>query len=100
MGTLSEMPSPKDGLSEIHFTEDGQIHLWAYPDKDGGWKAVQWGSQLAGARHFKTADQANAYLRESFRQMFPEHVCTPRCGPTDSGGQRLAAEESNFRDYS
>jgi len=46
------------GVNEIHFTEDGQIHLCASPDKDGGWRARRWGTQLSGARHFKTVEEA------------------------------------------
>lgn len=87
------------GVSEIHFTEDGQIHLWASPDKDGGWRARRWGAQLSGARHFKTVEEANAYLQQSFREMFPEHVCTAQCGTSGEVAQRRAAEEMNFHDY-
>ena len=87
------------GISEVHHTEDGQIHLWASPDKEGGWRGRFWGTQLAGAQHFKTVEEANAFLQRSFREMFPEHVCAAACGTSEDVAQRRAAEEMNFHDY-
>ena len=91
--------SPDLGVSEIHSTEDGPIHLWVSPDKEGGWKARIWGTQLAGARSFKTVEAANTYALDSFRQMFPEHTCTDRCGTSAAVAQKQAADEMNAGDY-
>ena len=90
-------PREEDGVSEIHDTEDGPIHLWVYPAKEGGWNAINWGHQLAGARHFKTVAKANAYLLDAFRRMFPEHTCNAKCGTAEAAAQRRAVEATNFR---
>jgi hypothetical protein len=72
-----------DPVSFIHDTEDGPIHLLVSSDKKGAWIARHWGHQLAGIRLYKTLAAANRGVRQTFRELFPEHVCTRRCGRAD-----------------
>jgi hypothetical protein len=46
---------------------------------DGKWVVRHWGRQLDGGRICASVEEANAYLMESFKQMFPEHVCSEQC---------------------
>jgi len=92
-------PLHEEGLSVIHETEDGAVHLWASRDEDGAWKARNWGTQLAGGWRFRTVGEADGYLLDSFRRMFPGHRCGGRCGAVEAAVQRRAAEEMNAWDY-
>lgn len=67
-------------LDLIHDTVEGPVRLLVRATEQGDWQALFWGSQLEGARRFPTVAEANDYLLESFREMFPEHRCTDRCG--------------------
>jgi len=87
-------------VSRVHLTEDGPVHLWASPDKDGGWKARIWGRQLAGARRFQTLAEANRHLLDSFARMFPGHLCSGGCEQLDETAQENAAARMQFWDYS
>jgi len=87
-------------VSLVHGTEDGPVHLWASPDKEGRWKARIWGRQLAGARRFQTLTEANRHLLDSFARMFPDHLCSGGCEPLDDAAQERAAAEMQFWDYS
>ena len=73
--------SPVSGrrLRSVHITEDGPIFGSMHSKADGKWLARHWGRQLDGGRTCDSVEEANAYLMESFRQMFPEHVCSERC---------------------
>lgn len=62
-----------------HFTEDGPIFGASHQRADGKWVARHWGRELQGEQVCDTVGEANAYLKESFRQMFPEHECAERC---------------------
>jgi hypothetical protein len=65
-------------LFNVHDTEDGMIYSRA--TREGRkWIARHWGPQLDGMRVCRTMREANAYLEESFSEMFPEHRCTERC---------------------
>lgn len=86
--------------SLVHQTEDGPVHLWASADKQGGWKARIWSRQLAGAHRFETMAEANRYLRDSFAQMFPEHLCAGGCQSLGETAQERAAAGMYFWDYS
>ena len=83
-------PAPSDdrGVSSIHETEDGLVHLLVVPDKEGGWRATIFGQQLACARHFDSVAGANSYVIASFSQMFPEHLCGSKCAPASEAAQR------------
>ena len=67
------------GLRSIHFTEDGPIFGAIHCGADGKWVARHWGRQLAGFHVCDSVEEANAYLIDSFRQMFPEHFCSENC---------------------
>ena len=97
---MSNSKRREEPVSFIHDTEDGQVHLWASSDDEGGWNARFWGRELAGARHFDTVAKANAYLRDSFTEMFPEHRCTEQCGTATEIAQRRGMTESGYHDYS
>lgn len=90
----------REPVSFIHDTEDGPIHLLTLPDKDGGWKALHWGTTLSGGRHFRTMVKANVHLLQSFAELFPDHVCTLRCGTAEKVAQLRAAADMNFWDHS
>jgi hypothetical protein len=66
-------------LRAIHITKDGPIFGAVHNGPDGKWVARHWGRQLDGSRICGSVEEANAYLMESFRQMFPEHVCSEQC---------------------
>jgi len=87
-------------VSVVHQTEDGPVHLWASPNKEGDWRARIWGRQLAGARRFATMGETNRHLLDSFARMFPEHVCTTACMELDRAAQEAAAARMEFWDYS
>src|ERR1700693_1102972 len=66
-------------LRSIHATEDGPIFGTIHSGADGKWIARQWGRQLDGGRTCDSMEEANAYLIDSFHQMFPEHFCSENC---------------------
>lgn len=74
---LREIP-----LDITHDTRDGPIRLLARQAEDGAWEASLGGGELEEARRFPTVAEANDYLLECFREMFPEHRCTERCRAT------------------
>jgi hypothetical protein len=73
--------SPQAGgrLRSIHITEDGPVFGAMHSGADGKWVARHWGRQLDGGRICASVEEANAYLMESFKQMYPEHVCSEQC---------------------
>jgi hypothetical protein len=66
----------------VHFTEDGPVYMRATLLTTGEVMARYWGRDLDGGRLCGSVSAARKYLNESFPQMFPEHTCTGRCGPT------------------
>jgi len=74
---LRELP-----LDFTHDTPQGPIRLLVRQSAQGDWEAAFAGRQLEGLRRFATVAEANDYLLESFREMFPEHHCTEYCGAT------------------
>ena len=73
------LPEKGKRLRSIHITEDGPIFGAMHTGADGKWIARHWGRQLDGVRICGSAEDANEYLTESFRQMFPEHLCSGQC---------------------
>ena len=73
------VPDAGKWLRSVHITEDGAIFGSMHSRADGKWVARHWGRQLDGCRLFDSADEANAYLLESFWQMFSEHLCSGQC---------------------
>ena len=72
-------PQTRKRLRSIHITEDGPVFGAMHSGADGKWVVRHWGRNLAGGRICDSVEGANAYLMESFRQMFPEHVCSGQC---------------------
>ena len=66
-------------LRSVHITDDGPVFGAIHIGADGRWIARHWGRQLDGGRTCDSVEDANAYLMDSFHQMFPEHVCTEQC---------------------
>ena len=72
-------PQAARRLQSIHITEDGPVFGSIHSGADGKLIARHWGRQLDGGRICDSVEEANAYLMESFQQMFPEHVCSEKC---------------------
>jgi hypothetical protein len=72
-------------LQVVHYTAEGPVYSRSRKIKKGRWLAVHEGPNLEGGRFCKTLRQANEYLYRSFVEMFPEHRCTPQCGPIHRG---------------
>jgi hypothetical protein len=66
-------------LCFCHETEDGLIVSRVRRVGRRKWLARHYGPQLDGGRETQSLPEANAYLLESFEQMFPEHRCTAKC---------------------
>ncbi len=79
MKSAAAEAGPVRRLRSLHFTSDGPIFGAIHPLPNGKWMARHWGKQLQGGTSCSTLEEANAYLLESFQQMFPEHVCLPDC---------------------
>jgi hypothetical protein len=52
-------------------TPDGPIRLSVTPDGDG-WIAAIRGTAVEAVRRFSSLEEANSWLRASFRAMFPD----------------------------
>ncbi len=68
----------------VHYTIDGPFYSRVTKLRTGRFLARHWGQSLEGGKEFRSEQSAKTYLERTFVQLFPEHVCTPRCGPTDS----------------
>ena len=79
MKRAATAPDAVKRLRSIHITEGGPIFGAMHCEADGKWVARHWGRQLDGGRVCDSVEESNEYLMESFRQMFPEHVCTEQC---------------------
>jgi hypothetical protein len=67
-----------------HHTSSGPIRIRTQRGgKNGTWKALLSGHDIGACEQFNTVQKANAFLKHSFREMFPEHKCTRRCAPTE-----------------
>jgi len=66
-----------------HTTADGPVTLEMFRLPDSRWSAWIHGSRLDGRAQMGSAREACAYLRRSFAEMFPEHLCHEGCGPVD-----------------
>jgi hypothetical protein len=58
-------------IDDTRPTQDGPIRLSVTPD-GAGWIAAIRGRAVEAVRRFSTVAEANAWVRESFRAMFPE----------------------------
>jgi hypothetical protein len=67
-------------LDFTHYTGGGPIRLLAEITEAGDWKATISGQQIEATPRFATVAEANEHLMTMFRQLFPEHECSERCG--------------------
>lgn len=73
-------------VNSVHFTRDGPVYSRITRLATGDMMARHWGSELDGGRVFRSLSAAKRYLSTSCSQMFPEHECDGRCGPTQNRG--------------
>ena len=66
----------------VHYTRDGPFYSRVTRLRTGTFFARHWGRSLEGGKEFRTRGGAKAYLVRAFPQVFPEHICTARCGAT------------------
>jgi len=71
-------------LNWIHYTPEGPFYWRITRLSTGKFFARHWGCAVEGGREFRTLSGARKYLARSFAELFPEHVCTIRCGSTRS----------------
>jgi hypothetical protein len=81
-------------LEVVHYTADGPVYGRSRKLKKGQWMAVHEGPNLQGGRVCRTLREANEYLFRSFAEMFPEHCCTPECGPVTRGGDAAGGHDA------
>ena len=79
MKKAAASPEEYRRLRSIHITDDGPIFGTMREREDRKWLARHWGKQIDGWRICDSVEEGNEYLRESFDQMFPEHVCSEKC---------------------
>ena len=68
----------------VHYTSDGPFYSRVTNLRTGTFIARHWGRSLEGGKEFRTGKGAKAYLARTFSRMFPEHICTARCGATNA----------------
>ena len=90
---------PKDGNAAAafaHATGDGLVKLELRALADSRWLARICGEELEAQAVLTSAREAYRHLRRSFSAMFPEHLCSPECGPArprpHGCGAEIAAE--------
>jgi anti-sigma factor RsiW len=96
IAVLREAPRIRVALRFQHETQDGIITSEVIRISRRKWLARHTGPQLDGGVTTSTLAAANAYLVDSFAQMFPEHECTEKCGdiPALSGPRLLRRRRS------
>jgi len=67
----------------VHLTVDGAVTLEISALPESRWSARFHGQHLEGQTVLESPHEACSYLRRSFSEMFPEHLCTAECGPED-----------------
>jgi hypothetical protein len=67
----------------VHYTVDGLFYSRVTRLRAGRFLARHWGQSLEGGKEFRSEQSAKVYLQRTFLELFPEHVCTALCGPTD-----------------
>jgi hypothetical protein len=66
-------------LIATHETEEGTIHLYVRPSTLDRWVATIRGKSVSGGATADTRRDAVIKCIATFKQMFPEHVCTAAC---------------------
>jgi hypothetical protein len=64
-----------------HATSDGSISLELRALPGSRWLARLCGEKFEAQAVLASAREAYRHLRRSFSEMFPEHLCSPECGP-------------------
>ena len=64
-----------------HATAEGAVTLEIRALPESKWSARIYGSRLEGQALVASFREAYLYLRRSFAEMFPEHLCNEGCGP-------------------
>jgi hypothetical protein len=67
----------------VHYTGDGPFYSRITKLGTGNFLARHWGRSLEGGKEFHTRKGARGYLARTCSQLFPDHTCTARCGPTE-----------------
>jgi hypothetical protein len=67
----------------VHLTVDGAVTLEISALPESRWSARFHGRHLEGQTVLESPRDACSYLRRSFSEMYPEHLCTAECGPED-----------------
>lgn len=80
---LMRPPGPTGRAAFSHSTADGPVTLEIQRLPEGKWTARFSGPGLEGQTPAASPREAFAFLRRSFSEMFPEHLCSPACGPLD-----------------
>ena len=80
---LLSRPAGAGSAAYQHATLDGPVTLEIRSLPDSRWAAWIHGSRLDGLMHLGSPREACVYLRRSFAEMFPEHLCHEGCGPVD-----------------
>ena len=86
MDVFAPLLRPEAGIASAayqHTTADGPVVLEILSLPDSMWSAWIHGSRLDGRAQMGSPLGACAYLRRSFAEMFPEHLCDEGCGPVD-----------------
>ena len=86
MDVFAPLLRPADGGGSAayrHATADGPVILEIHSLAESGWSAWIHGSRLDGRAQMGSPREACAYLRRSFAEMFPEHLCDEGCGRVD-----------------
>jgi hypothetical protein len=66
-----------------HSTEEGPVTLEIRKLAESKWSARFYGSRMEGRTEVASPREAHAYLRRSFAEMFPDHLCNEGCGSVD-----------------
>ena len=66
--------------SRTHATDDGEVNAYVYRAVDGHYVGRVVGGGVDCGAWRTSAAEAQTWCEDSFRQMFPEHVCGDKCG--------------------
>lgn len=86
MDTFAPLVRPAGSVGSAaytHATADGAVTLEIRALPESKWSARFHGSRLEGRALVASPREACAYLRRSFAEMFPEHLCDEGCGPVE-----------------
>ena len=73
------LSSPFVTFWQLHATADGPVEIWVERGDSGCWLSAREGPAHSGGSRFATESEALRDAVQSFREMFPEHVCSTKC---------------------